>query len=137
MAEMTLPFARSPEAPKKTTLQGSDAPRTLNRNDPCPQPSSLPPSSCALFRNLWQRPKLYLNPILSKLRAQLHRVLMVNGVHPQAPRAFQVQRPVINEKTLPRLALRNSQGTPKNHLFGLPGSNITRAEENQKVSSKV
>src|SRR5207253_10976326 len=60
-----------------------------------------------------------------------------NRVHPQARRAFQLQRPANKEKTLLRLALRNYQHDAKNLLFGLPGSNITSAEENEKVSSKV
>jgi hypothetical protein len=62
---------------------------------------------------------------------------MVNGVHPQAPRAFQVQRPVIDEKAFLGRALRDFKRDAKNRLFGLAGVNITGAEENQKVPSKV
>src|SRR5207302_7499363 len=83
------------------------------------------------------RPKLYLNPIVSKFRTQLLRVLMVNGVHPQAPGAFQVQRPVINEYTLLRRTLADFQRDAKDHLFGFTGPNVTGAEENQKVPSKA
>src|SRR5260370_1428038 len=84
-----------------------------------------------------RRPKLYINAILSKLRTQLLGVLVMNGVHPKAPRAFQVQGPVINEKTLLRLALGDFQSHAKDQLFGLAGSNVTGAEENEKVPSKV
>jgi len=84
-----------------------------------------------------QRPKLYLNPIFSKLRTQLFCILMMNRVHPQAPRAFQVQGPIIDKKTLFRLALCDLQGHTKNHLFGLPGSKVTGAEENEKIFAKM
>jgi len=62
---------------------------------------------------------------------------MENGIHAEAPRAFQVQRAVVDEKTLLRRALRNFQRDAKDHLLGLPGPNVTGTEENQKVSSKV
>src|SRR5260370_37094474 len=62
---------------------------------------------------------------------------MMTGVHPKAPRAFQVQGPVINEKTLLRLALGDVQSHAKDQLLGLPGSDVTAAEENEKVASKV
>ena len=62
---------------------------------------------------------------------------MMNRVHPQAPRAFQVQRPVIDENTLFRLALCDLQRHAKNHFFGLPGSKVTGAEENEKIFAKV
>src|SRR5712664_1628274 len=62
---------------------------------------------------------------------------MMNGVHPKAPRAFQVQGTVINEKTLLRLALGDFQSHAKDQLLGLPGSNVTGAEENEKVPAKV
>src|SRR5216683_955338 len=84
-----------------------------------------------------QRSKLYLNPILSKLRTQLLRVLMMNGVHPEAPRAFQVQGPVINEKSLLRLVMGDFRRNAKDQLLGLPGSNVAGAKENEKVPSKV
>src|SRR6266436_5753506 len=84
-----------------------------------------------------QRPKLYLNPILSKLRTQLIGVLMVNGVHPEAARAFEIERPVINKKTLLGTALGDLQSHAKDGFFRLAGTHITRAEEDQKVSSKI
>src|SRR5260370_12371809 len=84
-----------------------------------------------------QGSKLYLNPIISKLRTQLLRVLIVDGIHPQAPRTIQVQRPVVNEKTLLRGALGDFQRDAKDRLLGLAGAHVTGAEENQKVSSKI
>ena len=72
-----------------------------------------------------QRSKLYLNPIFSKLGTQLLCVLMVNRVHAEAPRALQIQWPVIDEKALLWGALSDLQGDAKNHLFGLAGSHIT------------
>jgi hypothetical protein len=83
------------------------------------------------------RSKLYLNPIFSKLGTQLFCVLMVNGVHPEAARAFQVQRAVIDEKTMLRRALGDFQRDAKDGFFRLAGTNVTGAEENQKVSAKV
>src|SRR6266566_4141132 len=139
MAGMTLRFARSPEAPKRTTVQGSTAPPYA---EPEPPVSPAMVSSSAKLRPVQvsdaaSARKLYLNPILSKLRTQLLRVLMVNGVHPQAPGGFQIERPVINEKTLFRLALCDFQRHAKNHFLGLPGSKVTGAEENEKIIAKV
>src|SRR5882762_2759653 len=124
MAGMTLRLARSPEAPKRTTVQGSDAPPYTEPERPVSP--AIVSSSIKLrpVQELPQRPKLYLNPILSKLRTQLLRVLMVNGIHPQTPRALQVQRPVINKKALLRFALRDFQSYAKDHLLGLSGSNV-------------
>jgi hypothetical protein len=62
---------------------------------------------------------------------------MVNGVHPQAPGGFQIERPVINEKTLFRLALCDFQRHAKNHFLGFPGLKVTGAEENEKIIAKV
>ncbi len=84
-----------------------------------------------------QRPKLYLNPIVSKLGTQLFGVLMLNGVHAQTPRALEVERPVVNEKALLRRTLGNFQRDTKDGLFRLAGANITGAEENEEISSKV
>src|SRR5260370_14835448 len=61
----------------------------------------------------------------------------MNGVHPKAPRAFQVQGTVINEKTLFRRELGDLQSHAKDQLLGIPGSDVTGAEENEKVPSKV
>src|ERR1700687_6378199 len=62
---------------------------------------------------------------------------MVNGVHPQAPRGFQIERAVINEKTLLRRALRDFQRHAKDRLLRLAGSNVAGTEENEKVPSKI
>src|ERR1700719_1108445 len=75
--------------------------------------------------------------MLSKLRTQLLRILMVNRVHSLAPRAFEVERPVIDKKTLLRLALCDFERHAKNHFLGLPGSKVTRAEENEKIFAQV
>src|SRR6266404_30147 len=84
-----------------------------------------------------QRSKLYLNPKFSKLRTQLLRVLMENGVHPEAARAFQVERPVIDEKTFFWRALSDFQSDAIDRLFWLTGANVTGAEENKEVSSEI
>src|SRR5690349_12011394 len=84
-----------------------------------------------------QRSKLYLNPKFSKLRTQLIRILMVNGVHPEAARAFQVERPVIDEKTFFGRALSHFQGDAIDGFLRLAGANITRAEENEEISSEI
>src|SRR5712664_3024009 len=62
---------------------------------------------------------------------------MVNGIHRQSPRGFQIERAVINEKTLLRGALCDFQRHAKDHLFRLAGSNVAGTEENEKVPSKV
>jgi len=69
-------------------------------------------------------------------RTQLIRVLMVNGVHRQSPRGFQIERAVINERHAPG-ALCDFQRHAKDHLFRLAGSNVAGTEENEKVPSKV
>ena len=84
-----------------------------------------------------QRSKLYLNPNLSKLGTQLICVLMVNGVHSEAPRAFEVQRAVIDEKARLRRALSDFERDPIDRLFGLAGPDVTGAKENLKVPAKV
>src|SRR6266403_171661 len=84
-----------------------------------------------------QRSKLYLNPKFSKLRTQLLRVLKPNGVHPKATRAFQVERPVIDEKTFFCRALRYFQSDAIDGLLGLTGANVTGAEENEEISAKI
>ncbi|HSU88207.1 MAG TPA: hypothetical protein VLL56_05200, partial [Terriglobia bacterium] len=84
-----------------------------------------------------QRSKLHLNPKFSKLGTQLFRVLMVNGVHPKAPRAFKVERPVVNENAFLRRTLGNFQSDAKDRLLRLARANVTRAEENEEISSKV
>jgi hypothetical protein len=62
---------------------------------------------------------------------------MLNGVHAQTPWALEVQRPVINKKAVLWRALSDFQRDAKDHFFGLPGSNVTRAEKNQKIPAKV
>ncbi len=84
-----------------------------------------------------QRSKLYLNPIFSKLGTQLLCVLIVNRVHAEAPRALQIQWPVIDEKTLLWRALSDFQSDAKDGFFGLAGAHVTGAKENQKVPAKV
>src|SRR5260370_34545230 len=84
-----------------------------------------------------QRSKLYLNPIFSKLGTQLLCVLIVNRVHAEAPRALQIQWPVIDEKTLLWRALSDFQSDAKDGFFGLAGAHVAGAKENQKVPAKV
>src|SRR6267143_303500 len=134
---MTLRLARSPEAPKRTTVQGSATPPYTEPERPESPVIVTPSAKLRAVQCLMQRSKLYLNPIFSKLGTQLFRVLMLNSVHAQAPRAFQVQRPVINEKAVLWRALSDFQSDTKDHFFGLPGANVTGTEENKKISSKV
>src|SRR6266446_796669 len=84
-----------------------------------------------------QRSKLYLNPKFSKLRTQLLRVLMENGVHAEATRAFQVERPVIDEKTFFWRALGHFQSDAIDRFLRLAGTDVTGAEENKEISSKI
>src|SRR5438093_4169544 len=84
-----------------------------------------------------QRSKLYLNPKFSKFRTQLVCVLMLNGVHPEAARACQVERPVIDEKTFFGRALRHFQGNAIDGFLRLTGANVTRAEKNKEIASKI
>src|SRR6266566_1953531 len=125
IAGMTLRFARSPDAPKRTTVQGSATPPYTEPERPV-SPAIVSPF--ITFRPVLAKkgsPKTYLHAIFSKLRAQLFRVLVVNRIHPQAPRAFQVQRPVVDEETLFRRALCDLQRHAKDRFFGLSRPNVT------------
>src|ERR1700757_4686988 len=84
-----------------------------------------------------QRSKLYLNPKFSKLRTQLLRMLMVNNVHPEAARTFQVERPVIDEKAFFGSTLSDFQSDAIDGFLRLTGANITRAEKNKEISSEI
>src|SRR5436309_11593371 len=84
-----------------------------------------------------QRSKLYLNAKFSKLATQLLRVLMLNGVHPEAPRAFQVERTVIDEETFFGRALGDFQSDAIDRFLRLPGANVTGTEKNEEVSEQI
>src|SRR5947199_3449093 len=84
-----------------------------------------------------QRSKLYLNAKFSKLGTQLLRVLMLNGVHPEAPRAFQVERTVIDEETFFGRALGDFQSDAIDRFLGLPGANVTGTKKNEEVSPQI
>src|SRR5437879_7458124 len=84
-----------------------------------------------------QRSKLYLNPKFSKLRTQLLRVLILNGIHPEAARTFQVERPVVDEKTFFWRALRHFQSDAVDGFLRLAGANVTGAEGNKEISSEI
>ena len=62
---------------------------------------------------------------------------MMDGVHSQTPGAFQIQRAVVDEKTLFGRALRDLEGQAKDQFFRFARSNVTGTEENQKISSKM
>ena len=61
----------------------------------------------------------------------------MNRVHAKAARAFQVERPVIYEKTALGRTLCDFQRDAKNRLFGLAGANVTGAEEDKEVPAQV
>src|ERR1700704_4861494 len=61
----------------------------------------------------------------------------MDGVHSQTPGTFQIQRAVVNEKTLFRRTLRDVEGHAKDQLFRFARSNVAGAEEDQKISSKM
>jgi hypothetical protein len=82
-------------------------------------------------------PKLYLNPVLSKLGTQIFRVLMMDGVHSQAARAFEVQGAIINEETLLRRALGDFEGDAKDGFLGLAGTDVAGAEEDEEIAAKI
>src|SRR6267143_2265308 len=75
--------------------------------------------------------------MLSKLATQLRRILMMDGVHSQTPGTFQIQRAVVDEKTLFGRALRNLESQAKDQFFRFARSNVAGAEEDQKISSKM
>jgi len=84
-----------------------------------------------------QRSKLYLNAKFSKLATQLLRVLMLNGVHPEAPRAFQVERTVIDEETFFGRALGDFQSDAIDRFLRLPGAKVTGTKKNEEVSPQI
>ena len=47
------------------------------------------------------------NPQLRQIFAQLLEILILNRVHPQLARTFQIQAAIINQHTFIRFALRN------------------------------
>src|SRR5215472_13412342 len=111
---MTLRLARSPDAPNKTTVQGSATPPYTEPERPV-SPAIVStffllegfPSKAARLSRLNRVALLYLNAVFSKLDAQLLRALVVNGVHAKLSRTFQVQRAIVDEETLFRRALRD------------------------------
>src|SRR5882724_9197731 len=62
---------------------------------------------------------------------------MMDGIHSQTPGAFQIQRAVVDEKTLFGRALRDLEGQAKDQFFRFARWNVTGTEENQKISSKM
>jgi hypothetical protein len=54
---------------------------------------------------------------------------MMNDVHSQAARTFEIQQAIVNEETLLRGALGDFEGDAKNGFFGFAGTNVARAEE--------
>ena len=50
--------------------------------------------------------RLYLNPEGFQFGPGLPRILVMNHVHPQPARVFQIQRAVVNERALLRWTLR-------------------------------
>src|ERR1700730_9509866 len=132
---MTLRLARSPDAPDKTTVHGSAAPaapaRFASTSVVSPPLASTSPS-----RNQW-RSTLYLNVVLLQITPQLLRVLIVDHVHSQPPRALQIQRPVIDKHALFGQPVRHFQRHTKDQLLWLARTNVTRAEENQEISAQI
>src|SRR5262245_33491567 len=131
---MTFRLARSPEAPNKTTVQGSATPpytepvRLVSPAIASPSCFLGLPSSEAVYLSRPNRVALlYLNPVLAKLRAQLLRALVVNRVHAELSGTFQIQRAVIDEETLFRRPLRNFQRDAKNRFLGFARTHVTRA----------
>src|SRR5579859_6752515 len=113
--------------------------RTPNRYDLSPQPSCLllPFSEAAYLSRLNRVALLYLNAVFSKLRAELLGALVMNRVHAELPRAFQIQRAVVDEKTLFRRPLSDFQRHAKNGFFRFARADVARAEENQKIPSQI
>src|SRR5690242_21848795 len=111
MAGMTLRLARSPEAPNRTTVQGSATPPYTE------PPAIVSPSAYLSPANLVAL--LYLNAEFSKLRPQLVRALMMNRVHSELSRTFQVQWAIVDEQALLGRALRDFQCYAKDGLFRL------------------
>src|SRR5260370_9989541 len=79
---------------------------------------------------------LYLNIVLLQFLPQLRRAFVMNRVHAQAPRIFQVQRPVVDEPELLPWALSALQRDEKNRFLRLARVQITRAEKHLEVSSQ-
>src|ERR1700690_701695 len=81
--------------------------------------------------------RLYLNPNGFQVFPQLRCILMVNDVHAEAARVFQVQGAVIHKNALLRNALRDFQRDAINGLFWLAGIEVAGAEEGLKIFAEV
>ena len=64
-------------------------------------------------------------------------ILVVDGVHSETPRAFQIERAVVDEETLFGRALRDVEGGAKDQFFRFARSNVAGAEEDKKVPSQM
>src|SRR5262244_1389451 len=104
---MTLRLARSPEAPNKTTVQGSAGPVAPER---LISTSLVPSQLSPIIPRHEQRPTLYLNVELLQISPQLLRVLVVDHVHAQAPWALEIQGPVVDKDAFLRGTLCNFEG---------------------------
>src|ERR1700682_2502170 len=106
IAGTTLRFARSPEAPKSTTVHGSV---TLGAPFPVSflSTSCLPPGSPVRFASFRDASTLYLNTAFLQFGSQLFGILIMNYIHAQAPRILQIERAVVDKNALRGRALRN------------------------------
>src|SRR5277367_2536542 len=146
MAGITLRLARSPDAPKRTTVHGSttvpypvglfcagmNSPLLCNISN-----DSMPPPSLAGCGAARRARKLYLNTEGFQLRTQLLGIPEMNRVHTQAAGAFEVHSAVVNKHTLRGGTLGDRQGHAKNQLFGFTRVHVAGAEKHLEVVAEM
>jgi len=105
-------------------------------------PSSNPPLSCALVKvpdgSAHKTITSTRKFSSSSERTLFPRSEMLNGVQAQTPAALEVQRPIVNERHfLRRTSWGDFQKRCERSSLQACASDVTRAEENEEISSKV
>src|SRR4029077_8985778 len=62
---------------------------------------------------------------------------MVNHLHPQTARTFEVQRTIIDKYALLRRALGDLESNAKDGFFGLARTHVARTEENNEIAAQL
>src|ERR1700674_3186012 len=75
--------------------------------------------------------------ICRQILPQLRRVSKLNRTHPQGPRTFKIELPVVNEHTFFRLALCYFERDTIDFFIGFPDAKIARAEKSLKLAPEL
>ena len=133
IAGITLRLARSPEAPNKTTVHGQRRRHRWTRNDRF-RPAMHPSSGNTAQNWMPKQLKNYTStPRDFQVGTQLVRILMVNHVHAQAARAFQIQGRSSMNTHCSGGPLGDFQSDAEDGFFGFAGVHVTGAEKNDEI----